>query len=181
MELLGRVIKRPKKQKPMDTQTELLEKTVQSQARLENALTAPHVLMRPRIFHDKAVGSWCVRYGDDIENGVSGWGETPRAAMADFDYAWERQKVSSEKLHKSVENQLKRQAAKVEAQPKLVVLTEHTLYCLQVLYEGAEVWENVSGWMVDEVVIRKGVKQFQKEVWRIIRQQTTQSILESKQ
>jgi hypothetical protein len=32
---------------------------------------------------------WCVLYGEDLMDGVSGHGETPEKAMAAFDEAWQ--------------------------------------------------------------------------------------------
>jgi hypothetical protein len=55
----------------------------------EQARRAPHVLMRPRIFPDGNV--WCALYGDNIQEGVVGFGETPEAAAGDFDLAWRQQ------------------------------------------------------------------------------------------
>lgn len=55
----------------------------------EQARRAPHVLMRPRIFPDG--DAWCALYGENIQEGVCGFGETPGAAAADFDLAWRQQ------------------------------------------------------------------------------------------
>lgn len=55
----------------------------------EQARRAPHVLMRPRIFPDG--NAWCALYGDNIQEGVVGFGDTPEAAAADFDLAWRQQ------------------------------------------------------------------------------------------
>lgn len=47
----------------------------------------PHVLMRPAISHDG--GKWCALYGDNLQDGVAGFGDSPYAAMFAFDRAWE--------------------------------------------------------------------------------------------
>jgi len=47
------------------------------------ALTAPHVLMKPRIFPDG--DSWCALYGEDLMMGVAGFGASPEEACAAFD------------------------------------------------------------------------------------------------
>lgn len=52
----------------------------------ELARAAPHVLMRPRVFADGA--AWCVLYGENIMEGVCGFGDTPAEACAAFDKAW---------------------------------------------------------------------------------------------
>lgn len=31
---------------------------------------------------------WCALYGDDLQNGIAGFGATPAAAMREFDKAW---------------------------------------------------------------------------------------------
>jgi hypothetical protein len=46
----------------------------------------PHVLMRPAITLDG--NRWCALYGEDLQSGVAGFGESPYAAMRDFDRAW---------------------------------------------------------------------------------------------
>ncbi len=47
----------------------------------------PHVLMRPSLTQDG--NAWLAIYGD-LPTGVVGTGETPAAAMHDFDNAWNR-------------------------------------------------------------------------------------------
>ena len=58
-------------------------------------VAAPHARMRPSIFPDGNM--WCALYGEDLQNGVAGFGATPAEACADFDNNWENQK-----LHKKV-------------------------------------------------------------------------------
>lgn len=55
----------------------------------EQARRAPHVLMQPAIYPDG--NQWCALYGEDIQEGVAGFGNTPSAACADFDKNWARQ------------------------------------------------------------------------------------------
>lgn len=52
---------------------------------------APHVLMRPRVFPDG--NKWCALYGDNLQEGVAGFGDTPESAAADFDNNWRGQKL----------------------------------------------------------------------------------------
>lgn len=59
--------------------------------RVSGAMTAPHVLMRPAIYPDG--NQWCALYGEDLVRGVSGFGDTPAAAMAAFDTAWLTDKI----------------------------------------------------------------------------------------
>lgn len=49
-------------------------------------LAAPHTRMRPRIFPDG--DAWCALYGDNLQDGVAGFGSTPETACADFDKNW---------------------------------------------------------------------------------------------
>lgn len=46
----------------------------------------PSVLYRPSMGLDGTL--WCALYGDDLMNGVAGFGDTPAKAMSDFDAAW---------------------------------------------------------------------------------------------
>lgn len=52
------------------------------------AHTTPHAVMRPRIYIDG--DRWCALYGDNIQDGVAGFGTSPAEAMADFDERWGR-------------------------------------------------------------------------------------------
>lgn len=54
--------------------------------RVSEAMTAPHVLMRPALALDGTM--WCALYGENLMDGVAGFGETPAKAMAEFDAAW---------------------------------------------------------------------------------------------
>ena len=45
-------------------------------------------LLRPRVFMDG--NKWCVLYGDDLMNGVAGFGDSPILAVYDFNKAWRR-------------------------------------------------------------------------------------------
>lgn len=46
----------------------------------------PSVLMRPAIKRDG--NQWCALYGDNLQDGVAGFGDSPAAAMYDFDRNW---------------------------------------------------------------------------------------------
>ena len=46
----------------------------------------PSVLFRPRIYVDG--DKWCALYGDDLQSGVAGFGDSPAEAMANFDAHW---------------------------------------------------------------------------------------------
>lgn len=46
----------------------------------------PFMLLRPKIYPDG--NQWCALYGDNIQDGVCGFGETPEKAAQAFDLAW---------------------------------------------------------------------------------------------
>lgn len=46
----------------------------------------PSVLMRPAISIDG--NQWCALYGDNLQDGVAGFGDSPDQAMREFDKAW---------------------------------------------------------------------------------------------
>lgn len=47
----------------------------------------PSAVFRPTLSIDG--NQWCALYGADIQDGVAGFGDSPAAAMADFDLAWQ--------------------------------------------------------------------------------------------
>lgn len=55
------------------------------------AMTRPSVLYRPELLQDG--NAWLAMYGD-LPTGCVGAGDTPEAAMADFDAAWHRKAVA---------------------------------------------------------------------------------------
>lgn len=46
----------------------------------------PCVLFRPRLSVDG--NQWCALYGDNLQDGVAGFGDSPADAMWDFDRNW---------------------------------------------------------------------------------------------
>ena len=46
----------------------------------------PSVLFRPAVSIDG--DQWCALYGQDLQSGVAGFGDSPAAAMLDFDANW---------------------------------------------------------------------------------------------
>lgn len=46
----------------------------------------PSVLYRPTLSRDGNM--WCALYGDDLQVGLAGFGETPAKALYAFDHAW---------------------------------------------------------------------------------------------
>lgn len=52
----------------------------------------PHVYMRPALLKDG--DQWCALYGPSIQEGVSGFGDTPEKAMQEFDNNWRNEKIT---------------------------------------------------------------------------------------
>lgn len=52
------------------------------------AYCSPHVLMKPKVYKDG--NQWCALYGENIQEGVVGFGDTPELACKAFDLAWEK-------------------------------------------------------------------------------------------
>ena len=46
----------------------------------------PSVLFKPDVYMDG--NQWCALYGEDIQTGVCGFGDSPDAATRAFDNAW---------------------------------------------------------------------------------------------
>ncbi len=45
-------------------------------------------ILKPKIFIDG--DSWCVLYGENIQDGICGFGNTPTLAIYDFNKSWDR-------------------------------------------------------------------------------------------
>lgn len=60
----------------------------------ENEYQRPAVLFRPTLTLDG--NAWIAVYGPDLQVGVVGTGDSPYAAMADFDRAWYAKIVAHE-------------------------------------------------------------------------------------
>lgn len=50
------------------------------------AYAAPSAVYRPALTIDG--NQWCALYGNNLQDGVAGFGDTPEAAMRDFNHAW---------------------------------------------------------------------------------------------
>ena len=58
----------------------------------------PSAIYRPKIYVDGK--AWCALYGDDLQAGVAGFGDSPAAAMDALNVAWYRKlQPISEVLH----------------------------------------------------------------------------------
>jgi hypothetical protein len=51
----------------------------------------PFYLLRPKVYPDG--DQWCALYGDNLQEGVAGFGDTPALAAYDFDKNWNGQRL----------------------------------------------------------------------------------------
>lgn len=49
----------------------------------------PSTIYKPKLYKDGNL--WCALYGDNIQDGVAGFGDSPALAYEDFDRNWEAQ------------------------------------------------------------------------------------------
>jgi hypothetical protein len=61
----------------------------------EYARQATHAIMRPKVYPDG--NEWCALYGENLQEGVAGFGKTPQLACADFDTNWHCQTLAEPK------------------------------------------------------------------------------------
>ena len=48
----------------------------------------PAVVFKPKLYRDGS--QWCALFGDDLQSGVCGFGDSPADAMWDFDKEWNK-------------------------------------------------------------------------------------------
>jgi hypothetical protein len=49
-------------------------------------MSRPSVLFKPKLSMDG--NQWCALYGDNLQDGCAGFGDSPEKAMLEFDKAW---------------------------------------------------------------------------------------------
>jgi hypothetical protein len=54
----------------------------------------PFYLIKPKVYPDG--DKWCALYGDNVQNGVAAFGDTPKQASIQFDIEWLNQKATKE-------------------------------------------------------------------------------------
>ena len=63
---------------------------LQHQEKMNNIISegeyALFAQLRPKIYQDGS--KWCVLYGDDMQIGIVGFGETPQKAVMDWNKKW---------------------------------------------------------------------------------------------
>ena len=58
----------------------------QAYQQVAECLTDASVMYRPNLSIDG--NKWCALYGDNLQDGVAGFGDSPAAAMQDFNKNW---------------------------------------------------------------------------------------------
>ena len=56
----------------------------------------PFFLLKPKMFPDGNM--WCALYGENLQEGVAAFGETPAKASVQFDIEWLNQKALQDKI-----------------------------------------------------------------------------------
>lgn len=64
----------------------------QEALRNEHERSRPFFLLTPRIYPNG--NQWCCLYGDNLQEGVAGFGDTPHKASLDFDRNWLNQALA---------------------------------------------------------------------------------------
>ena len=76
-----------------DFEHEAKMRAIEAEVRAANAAEStefercrPFMLLGPRVFPDG--NQWCALYGENLQEGVAGFGDTPAKASVDFDIQW---------------------------------------------------------------------------------------------
>jgi len=59
----------------------------------QGELRRPSVIYRPTLSLDG--NQWCMLYGENLHDGVAGFGDTPALAASDFDKNWFHEKIKT--------------------------------------------------------------------------------------
>ncbi|MEE3504879.1 hypothetical protein QN399_01135 [Pseudomonas sp. 10C3] len=70
-----------------------IEQVTQAAYDINAAYTRPSAVYHPALSVDG--NQYCALFGADLQSGVAGFGDTPEAAMADFDKAWRAPLINS--------------------------------------------------------------------------------------
>lgn len=75
--------------------------TLTGQSRLNSAIEAEEfnlvAVLKPKISIDG--NQWCVLYGDNLQEGVAGFGDSPLLAVYDFNKAWRKSLPQKDTSH----------------------------------------------------------------------------------
>jgi hypothetical protein len=61
-------------------------KTVDLENELAEKMLLPSMMLKPKIFIDG--NKWCALFGENLQSGVAGFGDSPQAAYDAFDKSW---------------------------------------------------------------------------------------------
>lgn len=56
-------------------------------------IAMPHAIFKPRLFPDG--NQWCALYGENLQEGLAGFGDTPAKACDDFNKNFRTQRATS--------------------------------------------------------------------------------------
>jgi hypothetical protein len=65
-------------------------------------LTRPSIMLR--LIPAKDGNQWCVLYGENLQEGIAGFGDTPDKAMTAFDVAWHNEKAAIDAARKEAQS-----------------------------------------------------------------------------
>ena len=65
---------------------DILHEAAISKAQSDDRKNDPSYIFRPQLSIDG--NKWCALYGDNLQDGVAGFGDSPAEAYADFDLKW---------------------------------------------------------------------------------------------
>ena len=107
---IGRAVENAVTQANISHYVEMASRAIQ-QAAWDHA--TPAAIYRPRIFMDG--NQWCALYGDDLQDGVAGFGDSPYLACHAFNVAWET-KIRDAQLAERVAEEEARETAHADSQ-----------------------------------------------------------------
>lgn len=61
-------------------------KIVDLENKLAEKMLLPSMMLKPKIFIDG--NKWCALFGESLQSGVAGFGDSPQAAYDAFDKSW---------------------------------------------------------------------------------------------
>jgi len=70
----------------LDAATNAISQGTDLRMETEYQLVRPSVLHKPKL--DRDGDKWCALYGDNLQVGIAGFGDSPELAMMDFDREW---------------------------------------------------------------------------------------------
>lgn len=72
-------------------EAQLLQTALQSANEHYEKLSRPSYILKPALTVDG--NQWCALFGENLQDGIAGFGDTPELAYADFDHNWNNTKI----------------------------------------------------------------------------------------